>query len=58
MFQNSNYFSFFFSYCFTFCIFKNIFISLCNHVVDIKFFSIILDLLSIINNHNEDVTLL
>ena len=49
------YFSFFFVNCFTFCIFKNI--SLCSHVLDIKFASIIFDL-SITISYNEDVTLL
>ena len=49
----------FFSYCLTFCISKkHILLCLCSHVHDIKFASIILDLLSIINSYNEDVILL
>ena len=60
MFQSFNYVLFFFPNCFNFCIFKNIFMSLCSHVLDIKFASIIVDLLSIINIkiYNEVWTML
>ena len=47
-----------FPFLITFCIFQNILISLRSYVLDIKFASIILDLSSIINSYNEDVTLL
>ena len=57
MFQGCNYFSFSFLIALLSTFFKNICISLCSHVLDIKFASTILDLTRIVNTYNEDITL-
>ena len=58
MFQSFDYFSFSFLIALLSVFKKKIFISLSSCVLDIKFASIILDLLSIIISYIEDATLL
>ena len=57
MFQSFNYLLFFLIVLLSLFL-KIKFIALYNHVLDIKFANIILDLLIIINSYNEDVSLL